>query len=93
LTLREHPGPAITRPGGCRGTVLFRTRPHIDQAGPEWQDIARYHVIRERVAGYRAEVEAAGLDWSAAPVEERSPSGQNAGWWGRRRAANRPRRG
>jgi DNA-binding LacI/PurR family transcriptional regulator len=52
-------------------------------AGPERQDAASYHVIRERLAGYRAEVEAAGLDWSAVPVEERSPYGQDAG----RRAA------
>jgi DNA-binding LacI/PurR family transcriptional regulator len=52
-------------------------------AGPKRQAAARYHVIRERLAGYRAEVEAAGLDWSAVPVEERSPYGQDAG----RRAA------
>jgi DNA-binding LacI/PurR family transcriptional regulator len=52
-------------------------------AGPERQAAARYHVIRERLAGYRVEVEAAGLDWSAVPVEERSPYGQEAG----RRAA------
>jgi DNA-binding LacI/PurR family transcriptional regulator len=49
-------------------------------AGPERQDGARYHVVRERLAGYRAEVEAAGLDWAAVPVEERSPYGQDAGW-------------
>jgi DNA-binding LacI/PurR family transcriptional regulator len=52
-------------------------------AGPRRQAAARYHIIRERLAGYRAEVEAAGLDWSAVPVEERSPYGQDAG----RRAA------
>jgi DNA-binding LacI/PurR family transcriptional regulator len=49
-------------------------------AGPQRQNAARYHVIRERLAGYRAEVEAAGLDWSGVPVEERSPYGQDAGW-------------
>jgi DNA-binding LacI/PurR family transcriptional regulator len=49
-------------------------------AGPDRQDHARYHVIRERLAGYREAAEAAGLDWSAVPVEERSRYGQDAGW-------------
>jgi DNA-binding LacI/PurR family transcriptional regulator len=49
-------------------------------AGPRRQRQARYHVIRERLAGYRAEVEAAGLRWDDVPVEERSPYGQDAGW-------------
>jgi DNA-binding LacI/PurR family transcriptional regulator len=40
-------------------------------------------VIRERLFGYRAAVEVAGLDWGAVPVEERRPYGQDAG----RRAA------
>ncbi|HEX6676333.1 MAG TPA: LacI family DNA-binding transcriptional regulator [Actinomycetes bacterium] len=56
---------------------------HDGPAGPRRQRDARYHVIRERLAGYRAEVEAAGLPWAAVPVEERSPYGQEAG----RRAA------
>jgi DNA-binding LacI/PurR family transcriptional regulator len=40
-------------------------------------------VIRGRLLGYRAAVEAAGLEWGAVPVEERRPYGQEAG----RRAA------
>jgi DNA-binding LacI/PurR family transcriptional regulator len=54
--------------------------------GPADQDrqaAAGYQVIRERLLGYRAAVEAAGLDWEAVPVEERRPYGQDAG----RRAA------
>jgi DNA-binding LacI/PurR family transcriptional regulator len=54
--------------------------------GPAEQDrqaAAGYQVIRERLLGYRAAVEAAGLDWEAVPVEERRPYGQDAG----RRAA------
>jgi DNA-binding LacI/PurR family transcriptional regulator len=49
-------------------------------AGLERQDDARYHVVRERLAGYRTEAEAFGLDWAVVPVEERSPYGQDAGW-------------
>jgi DNA-binding LacI/PurR family transcriptional regulator len=52
-------------------------------AGPERQAAAGYQVIRERLLGYRAAVEGAGLDWAAVPVEERRPYGQDAG----RRAA------
>jgi DNA-binding LacI/PurR family transcriptional regulator len=56
---------------------------HEGPAGPERQAAAGYRVIRERLLGYRAAVEAAGLDWTTVPVEERSPYGQDAG----RRAA------
>jgi DNA-binding LacI/PurR family transcriptional regulator len=52
-------------------------------ADQERQAAAAYQVIRERLLGYRAAVEAAGLDWGAVPVEERRPYGQEAG----RRAA------
>jgi DNA-binding LacI/PurR family transcriptional regulator len=52
-------------------------------ADQERQAAAAYQVIRERLLGYRAAVEAAGLDWGAVPVEERRPYGQDAG----RRAA------
>jgi DNA-binding LacI/PurR family transcriptional regulator len=52
-------------------------------AGPDRQAVAGYQVILERLAGYRAAVEEAGLDWATVPVEERRPYGQEAG----RRAA------
>jgi DNA-binding LacI/PurR family transcriptional regulator len=52
-------------------------------AGQDRQAAAGYQVIRERLLGYRAAVEEAGLDWAAVPVEERRPYGQDAG----RRAA------
>lgn len=52
-------------------------------AGLQRQVGARYRVIRERLAGYRAAAAAAGLDWAAVPVQERCPYGQDAG----RRAA------
>lgn len=47
------------------------------------QDRARYRASRERLLGYQDAVGAAGLGWSAVPVEERSPYGRDAG----RRAA------
>jgi substrate-binding family protein len=47
-------------------------------AGLQRQVGARYRVIRERLAGYRAAAEAAGLDWAAVPVQERCPYGQDA---------------
>jgi DNA-binding LacI/PurR family transcriptional regulator len=52
-------------------------------ADAERQAGARYQVIRDRLLGYRDEVEAAGLPWTAVPVEVRAPYGQEAG----RRAA------
>lgn len=56
---------------------------HEGPANLERQAGAAYQMIRERLAGYRAAVEEAGLDWAAVPVEERRPYGQDAG----RRAA------
>ena len=49
----------------------------------ERQATARYYCNRERVAGVRAGLEAAGIDWGAVPIEERIPHGRGAG----RRAA------
>ncbi|WP_207908685.1 LacI family DNA-binding transcriptional regulator [Pseudonocardia endophytica] len=46
---------------------------------PERQAVARYHGVRERFAGYRDAVEAAGLQWEAMAVEERAPYGRDAG--------------
>jgi DNA-binding LacI/PurR family transcriptional regulator len=51
--------------------------------GRERQATARYHCIRERLAGIRAALEAADIDWRAVPIEERAPHGRDAG----RRAA------
>jgi DNA-binding LacI/PurR family transcriptional regulator len=53
--------------------------PHEGPAGPERQAGARYGAIRERLLGYRAAAEEAGLDWAEVPVEERFPYGQEAG--------------
>jgi DNA-binding LacI/PurR family transcriptional regulator len=49
----------------------------------ERQAAGRYWCTVERLAGIRAGFEAAGLDWSAVPIEERAPHGRDAG----RRAA------
>jgi DNA-binding LacI/PurR family transcriptional regulator len=43
------------------------------------QQGARYYVSKERLLGYRAEAEAAGLDWEEVPVLEASPYGRQAG--------------
>jgi DNA-binding LacI/PurR family transcriptional regulator len=40
---------------------------------------ARYYCTSERLAGIRAAFEAAGVDWEAVPVEERSPHGRDSG--------------
>ena len=50
---------------------------------PARQAAARYFCNRERLAGVRAALEAAGIDWGGVPVEERVPHGRAAG----RRAA------
>lgn len=44
------------------------------------QNSARYHVNKERLSGYRAEAESAGVDWAAVPVLEASPYGRLAGF-------------
>jgi DNA-binding LacI/PurR family transcriptional regulator len=49
------------------------------RAGPARQQSARYGVSRDRLAGYRGAVEAAGLSWEDVPVEERWPNGFDAG--------------
>jgi DNA-binding LacI/PurR family transcriptional regulator len=49
----------------------------------ERQAAARYHCNRERLAGIRDALEAAGIDWRTVPIEERAPHGRDAG----RRAA------
>ncbi|PVZ09446.1 LacI family DNA-binding transcriptional regulator [Actinomycetospora cinnamomea] len=45
----------------------------------ERQARTRYRASRERLAGYREAIEAAGHDWAAVTVEERSPYGRDAG--------------
>jgi DNA-binding LacI/PurR family transcriptional regulator len=49
----------------------------------ERQQAGRYFCTRERLLGIRDAFEAAGRDWAAVPVEERTPHGRDAG----RRAA------
>jgi DNA-binding LacI/PurR family transcriptional regulator len=49
----------------------------------ERQAAGRYWCNAQRLAGVREAFEAAGLDWSAVPIEERAPHGRDAG----RRAA------
>jgi DNA-binding LacI/PurR family transcriptional regulator len=49
----------------------------------ERQAASLYWCNRERLVGIRAAFEAAGVDWSAVPMEERTPHGRDAG----RRAA------
>jgi DNA-binding LacI/PurR family transcriptional regulator len=52
------------------------------RADPARQQTARLHGIRERLAGYRAAVEAAGVDWAGVPVMECAPYGREAGYRG-----------
>jgi DNA-binding LacI/PurR family transcriptional regulator len=52
-------------------------------AGPERQAAARYYCNRERLAGMRDALQAAGIDWDDVRIEERAPHGRDAG----RRAA------
>jgi DNA-binding LacI/PurR family transcriptional regulator len=49
------------------------------RASSSRQESARYGVSRDRLAGYRAAVEAAGLEWAHVAVEERRPNGFDAG--------------
>jgi DNA-binding LacI/PurR family transcriptional regulator len=57
---------------------------HLDgRAGPAdlaRQESARFHVTRERLAGYRAGLAAAGLDWAGVAVVECAPYGREAGY-------------
>jgi DNA-binding LacI/PurR family transcriptional regulator len=46
---------------------------------PERLAAATYTVTRERLAGYRDALEAAGIDWSAVPIEERPGNSPEAG--------------
>jgi DNA-binding LacI/PurR family transcriptional regulator len=41
---------------------------HRGETGPEAQLTARHHVTKSRLAGWRAGLEAAGLDWASVPV-------------------------
>jgi DNA-binding LacI/PurR family transcriptional regulator len=43
------------------------------------QESALYGVSRDRLAGYRGALEAAGIDWVRVPVEERWPNGFDSG--------------
>jgi DNA-binding LacI/PurR family transcriptional regulator len=69
---------------GHRRLAVLTAPLHSDgYAGPAdlaRQDTARYHVNKERLSGYRAEAESAGLDWAAVPVLEASPYGRQAGY-------------
>ena len=49
------------------------------RASPARQESARYGVSRDRLAGYRDAVEAAGIEWAHVAVEERWPNGFDAG--------------
>lgn len=49
-------------------------------ASPSRQESGRYHVTRERLAGYRAVLEAAGVTWAGVPVAECAPYGRDAGY-------------
>jgi DNA-binding LacI/PurR family transcriptional regulator len=44
------------------------------------QDSARYHVTRERLAGYRAGLTAGGVAWADVPVVECAPYGRDSGY-------------
>lgn len=57
------------RPDGCGG-----------RAGPDRQRGAQHHVMRERLAGYRAGLEAGGIDWAGVPVAECAPYGRESGY-------------
>jgi DNA-binding LacI/PurR family transcriptional regulator len=67
------------------GAIPFPLAPdrYEGAAGAERQAAARYHTSRERLCGYRRALEAAGIDWTTVPVEERFPHGRDGG----RRAA------
>jgi DNA-binding LacI/PurR family transcriptional regulator len=69
--------------GHRRFGVLVAPLHPDDRAGPAdlaRQDSARYHVTHERLAGYRAQLTAAGLDWARIPVLECAPYGRQAGY-------------
>jgi DNA-binding LacI/PurR family transcriptional regulator len=63
------------------GVIPFQLAPdnYEGPAGAERQAAIRFHASRERLHGYRNALEAAGIDWSTVPVEERSPHGRDAG--------------
>jgi DNA-binding LacI/PurR family transcriptional regulator len=46
---------------------------------PDRLAAATYSVTRERLAGYREALEAAGIDWSAIPIEERPGNSRETG--------------
>lgn len=46
------------------------------------QQAASYHVMRERLAGYRAGLTAGGIVWAGVPVVECAPYGREAGYCG-----------
>jgi DNA-binding LacI/PurR family transcriptional regulator len=49
------------------------------RAGLARQESARYGVSRDRLAGYRDALEAAGIEWGGVAVEERWPNGFDSG--------------
>jgi DNA-binding LacI/PurR family transcriptional regulator len=63
------------------GVIPFQLAPdrYEGAAGPERQAATRFHTSRERLRGYRDALEAAGIDWTTVPVEERLPHGRDAG--------------
>jgi DNA-binding LacI/PurR family transcriptional regulator len=67
------------------GVVALPLAPdgHEGIADTERQAAARFWSNRQRLLGYRDALEAAGIDWTSVPVEERAPHGRDAG----RRAA------
>lgn len=68
---------------GHRHVAVIPTPLHPDgaegRASLERQETARYQVTRERLAGYREALTAAGIRWSDVRVEERAPFGREAG--------------
>ena len=63
------------------GVIPFPLAPdHYEgAAGAEREAAIRFHTSRERLRGYRHALEAAGIDWTTVPVEERMPHGRDAG--------------
>jgi DNA-binding LacI/PurR family transcriptional regulator len=69
---------------GHRRIAVLLPPLHPDgRAGPTdlaRQGSARFHVTRERLAGYRAELSAAGIGWAEVPVVECAPYGRESGY-------------
>jgi DNA-binding LacI/PurR family transcriptional regulator len=62
------------------GIVSFNLVPdgYEGPTTPEREEAAGFYVTAERLAGYREALEAAGIDWSDVPTEERNAGGGRA---------------